>query len=56
MQDIFLYDGLRNIVGRNSARWFGIQLGKLEAQGRGITSVRVGGKKAYTIYPERHKK
>lgn len=56
MQDIFLYDSLRNIVGRNSARWFGIQLGKLEAQGRGITSVRVGGKKAYTIHPERHKK
>ena len=56
MQDIFLYDSLRNIVGRNSARWFGIQLGKLEAQGRGIASVRVGGKKVYTVYPDRHKK
>lgn len=56
MQDIFLYDGLRNIVGRNSARWFGIQLGKLEAQGRGVMSIRVGGKKSYTIYPDRHKK
>lgn len=56
MQDLFLYDSLRNIVGRNSARWFGIQLGKLEARGRGVTSIRVGGKKSYTIYPDRHKK
>jgi hypothetical protein len=56
MQDIFLYDSLRNIVGRNSARWFGIQLGKLEAQGRGVVSVRIGGKKSYTIFPEGAKK
>lgn len=56
MQDIFLDDPLRNIVGRNSARWFGIQLGKLEAQKRGVTSVRVGGKKTYTIFPEGTKK
>jgi hypothetical protein len=56
MQDLFLYDSLRNIVGRNSARWFGIQLGKLEAQSRGVTSVRVGGKKSYSLWPERHKK
>jgi hypothetical protein len=56
MQDIFLDDTLRNIVGRNSARWFGIQLGKLEAQGRGVTSMRVGGKKTYTICPESGKK
>jgi hypothetical protein len=56
MQDLFLYDSLRNIVGRNSARWFGIQLGKLEAQGRGVRSVRVGGKKSYSLWPERHKK
>jgi len=49
MQDIFLDDVLRGIVGRNSAKWFGVQLGKLEAQGRNVTSVRHNGKKIYTI-------
>jgi hypothetical protein len=53
MQDIFLDDTLRNIVGRNSARWFGIQLGKLEARARGVASSRSGGRKIYTIFPDK---
>jgi hypothetical protein len=49
MQDIFVDDILKGIVGRNSARWFGINLGKLEAQGRGVSSKRSNGKKIYTV-------
>jgi hypothetical protein len=49
MQDIFLDDSLHSIVGRNSARWFGINLGKLEAQGKTVTSTRKNGKKIYTL-------
>ncbi len=49
MQDIFVDDILKGIVGRNSARWFGINLGKLEAQGRGVESKRSNGKKIYIV-------
>lgn len=50
MQEIFLDEVLRSVVGRNSARWFGIQLGKLEAQRRGVKSERHGNKKIYTVF------
>jgi hypothetical protein len=49
MQDILLDDVLRSMIGRNSVKWLGIQLGKLEAQGKGVSAERIDGKKIYTI-------
>jgi hypothetical protein len=49
MQEILLDEVLKNIVGRNSVKWLGIQLGKLEAQGKKVSSKRLYGKKIYTI-------
>jgi len=49
MQDILLDDVLRSMIGRNSVKWLGIQLGKLESQGKKVTSRRLHGKKVYTI-------
>jgi hypothetical protein len=49
MQQLLLDDVLKSMIGRNSIRWLGMQLGKLEAQGRGVTSSRPGGRKLYRI-------
>ena len=51
MQEILLDEILRNIVGKYSPKWFSVQLGKLEAQNRRVTSARVGTRKIYTIFP-----
>jgi len=51
MQDILMDDSVHRIIGRNSAKWFSIQLGKLEAQGRIVTSYRESGKRHFVIQP-----
>lgn len=49
MQQLLLDDVMKSLIGRNSMRWLGIQLGKLEAQGRGVTHKRTGGRKIYSV-------
>jgi hypothetical protein len=43
LQALFLDDSLRPLVSRASPRWINVQLGKLEAQGRSVKSVRKRG-------------
>jgi hypothetical protein len=50
MQEIYLDDVLKSLVGRNSAKWFAINLGKLEAQKRfALTSEIKNNRRLYSI-------